>query len=438
MNTLRKLALPLLLGLAVTWLANLYLSQAEKPKASIEMTTVVVASKMVPARTTLTSDMLSQKKVPGEFAVAQTVTRLEDVVGKITTVPLAEGEILLKSKVAGDDAKTALAYHIPEGRRAITIAVNEVIGVGGYPEVGDHVDVLATLPKNIAGEEKTLLLLEDVPILALSRNKSSTTAGKDAKTSSSTFTLAVTPEEGALLTFAEERGSLRLLLRPVKSDGRWGEMQVSSQLFTGSAAQPRIFELKSRLQLRIQLLEIEGKYLPSLGYKGGSGLSLAQVSGKTQQTINDLLRQGRARIVESADLLTWNRDPLHFRLTEKVPVYAKESQDLLTWQEYGLSLAVSAIAYNRPYLDLSIKPEIRYVDEREGTLAPYVGTRESEANIRIDRSEMVVLFGIVASDDLVLPQGVRTRHLLPERDLSPQVRSGERTLIVTIWPVVEQ
>jgi len=434
--TLRRLALPLFLGLLVTWLANLYLTQAARPAASVELTPVLVATRMIPARTTLTSDMLSQKKVPRELVSSQTLTRFDEAVGRLTVVPLAEGEILLKSKLAGTDEKTALAYHIPEGRRAITIAINDVIGVGGYLEAGDHVDVLATFPKNIAGEEKTVLLLEDIPVLALAKDKNTTT--KEVKGPSSTITLAVTPEEAGLLTFAEERGSLRLLLRPVRNDGRWGEMQVSGQLFTASTVQPLISELKSRLLLRAQLFEVEKKALSvtAFGYKGDAGFSLAQVPGKTQASLNELLRQGRAKILETADLLTWNRDPVYFRLTEKLPVTAPGGQDLLTWQEYGLTLTVSTILYNRPYLDLTVKAEVKYVDEREGATAPYVGNREAKMSLRIDRSEMVLLYGIVEPSDLVLPKGTRARHLLPETYLSPEVRSGERVLVIALTPEV--
>ena len=235
-RTFKLLFLPVLVGLIVTIAASYYLKRLEPAKAPVEMAEVVVAAKAVPAKTTLTKELLAAKQMPKQYIGTLEIVKLEEALGKITTVPLAQGELVLKSKLALKDSKVGLAYHVPQGTRALTIKVNEISGAAGFPEPGDNVDILITLSKELVGIDKTRILAEKIPVLAVAQETEARSAGvkRDIKSYSS-LTLAVTPEEALRITLGEERGSLRVLLRPVQATEKSGELEITTQSFGGPA-----------------------------------------------------------------------------------------------------------------------------------------------------------------------------------------------------------
>ncbi|MGI5838275.1 MAG: Flp pilus assembly protein CpaB [bacterium] len=231
MNRLKKLrmiVLPLLVGLLTTSLVYLYIRQMETRSVFGKTVDVVVAVQNIPAKTLLQDNMLVIKQLPEELVNSNVLGSLEEAVHKITTVPLAEGEIVLKTKLAADIEKTALAYYVPDQKRAVTISVNEIIGVSGFVQPGDCVDVYSTFPASIAGKDKTILVLENLPVLAVVRD-TDTSAEKAVKDISSftSITLAATPEEAGRLIFAEENGHLRLTLRPALAQGTKGRLETN-------------------------------------------------------------------------------------------------------------------------------------------------------------------------------------------------------------------
>ena len=231
----RLVFLPILIGLVVTLTAYLYLRREQPAAPPLKLATVVVAKVEVPARTRLAREMVGTRAIPAEYVSPNETTRVEDVIGKVTTVALSPGEDILPSKLAGSDEKTALAYRIPQGKRAMTVKVNEVIGVAGFPESGDHVDILGTFGKDLAGLDKTRVMVEDVLVLAVAHDQPAAAGTKDKKDSrgSSSITLAVSPEEALRVTFAEERGALRLLLRPALPDRNAAELEFNSTAIGG-------------------------------------------------------------------------------------------------------------------------------------------------------------------------------------------------------------
>ncbi len=236
MNKLRKLrvvVLPLLVGLMTTSFVYVYIQRLESAGAIASRVDVVVVNADLPAKTLLTEEMLTVKQIPEEFVTAGVLSRREDAVGKVTTVALAAGEIVMQTKLALESNKNALAYHIPANKRAVTIAINEIIGVAGFIQAGDAVDVYSTFAADIAGREKTVLVLENLPVLAVVRDTKSLPEQSIKEIKAYTcVTLAVTPEEAGRLIFAEERGQLRLALRPVLDKTTKGRLEFGSENLT--------------------------------------------------------------------------------------------------------------------------------------------------------------------------------------------------------------
>lgn len=231
---LRTVVVPILVGAIATGLVAWYIQNEEKRLSPTDLVPLVVAAKPVPAKAVLLPDMLIIKQIPRAYMLPNVATRTEDVLGKVTTVALSEGEPLFTNKVVTQDRGAGLSHHIPQGLRAVTIAVNEIIGVAAFPEPGDSVDVLATFSKEIAGYDRTLVILEGVKVLSVVRDVEARGGQfqRDLKGYTS-LTLAVTPQQATTLVWSEEKGRLRVVLRPNDSTERVGSIESNAQTVTG-------------------------------------------------------------------------------------------------------------------------------------------------------------------------------------------------------------
>ncbi|MBC7324510.1 MAG: Flp pilus assembly protein CpaB, partial [Moorella sp. (in: Bacteria)] len=114
------------------------------------------------------------------------------------------------------DPSQGLAFLVSPGKRAATIAVNDVSGLAGLLRPGDRVDVAGTVdvPLGSARETVTSLLIQNVHVLAVNQFADpSPVKSSNKSTQTQTITLEVTPQQAQTLILAAERGSVRLLLR---------------------------------------------------------------------------------------------------------------------------------------------------------------------------------------------------------------------------------
>lgn len=219
----KVLFLPVFVGLIATVGVYVFLQQAQPAQAQMETVPVVVAAKPVPAKTVLTAEMLTTKAFPKSLVGRNEITSVPAAVGKATTVPLAQDEAVLTTKLATKEAKVGLAYHIPAGMRALTVSAGEQQAVGGFPEPGDLIDIVAVF--NVNGLAQSRLILEGLPILAVAQSMEATPNGEARVVP--TLTLAVSPQQALMITTAEQKSMLRYLLRPVNQDERnAGTVQV--------------------------------------------------------------------------------------------------------------------------------------------------------------------------------------------------------------------
>lgn len=137
----------------------------------------------------------------------------EEIVGRGLVMPVIQNEPILPMKLAGKDAGAGLPVVIPEGKRAVSVRVNEVIGVAGYVLPGTKVDVLATAsPTDKHEDTTTKLVLSNVQVLAAGTKVEQD--GEQGKPMSvNVVTLLVTPEESERLTLGATEGKIQLALR---------------------------------------------------------------------------------------------------------------------------------------------------------------------------------------------------------------------------------
>jgi pilus assembly protein CpaB len=168
---------------------------------------VMAASHTLPAYAQLTRRDLQIIDLPLAYVPRSAVTKAEDILGQRTLVPFAQGELLLFNKI-GEEGVT-LASAVPEGTRAISLAMDEVSGLAGLLQPGDRVDLFSIQTET---QPQAGVLLQQVQVLAVG---SRTTHEKDPEgaKAANTVTLAVPESEVALVLLASAKSSLHLALR---------------------------------------------------------------------------------------------------------------------------------------------------------------------------------------------------------------------------------
>src|SRR5438045_111228 len=143
------LALSLVLGVATSYMVYNYVDQAGQAAKPVEKVQVLTAAKDIPARTVITGEMLRVAQVPVDLKLPQAMITPPEAMGKVTKLPISQGEEVLGSKIFGDREQSGLAFVVPDGKRAVAVSVNEVVGSGGMIVPGDAVDVVAVMDTTI-------------------------------------------------------------------------------------------------------------------------------------------------------------------------------------------------------------------------------------------------------------------------------------------------
>lgn len=168
---------------------------------------VLAAKRYLPAYSRLEPKDLVWMELPRAFAPTGVVTDAAAVLGLQTLVPFSADEPLIYNKLALGEQ--ALAAAVPEGKRAVSLAVNAVTGLSGLLKAGDHVDVVLLHGQGAAASAG--LLLQDVAVLAVGSNLTRSESGRNE--ANGTVTLALDPDETTLALAASSNGALQMVLR---------------------------------------------------------------------------------------------------------------------------------------------------------------------------------------------------------------------------------
>lgn len=125
------LLLAVVLALVTSFLIYSYLQGIKKSENNVEYTNVVVAVKTIEKRAEISSNDVKIEKVLKSYANAQACTDINEVMGKRASDRIIQGEQILKDRLIGEE-KLLLSYAVPEGKRAVTINVNEATEVGDF------------------------------------------------------------------------------------------------------------------------------------------------------------------------------------------------------------------------------------------------------------------------------------------------------------------
>ncbi|MEZ4501441.1 MAG: Flp pilus assembly protein CpaB [Dehalococcoidia bacterium] len=209
------------LALLVGGAAYVYLSDAESTTSSaVERTTVVVATRDVPVRDRIVAGDLELREVPVEAVHSLAVRDVDAAMNMFALSTIRAGEQVLSVDLGTQPGGSALSKLLPEGMRALSIAVSDAVAAGGLVEPGDRVDLMGVFEESKAGADGSVQVAENLEVLAVSAallgqdDSSSTDERRGSPTSvSATVTLAMSPEVAQRVALADEFGSLRIVLR---------------------------------------------------------------------------------------------------------------------------------------------------------------------------------------------------------------------------------
>jgi len=208
------IALAILVGLLASNYVYRQLKQAAAIKP-IKVDQVVVAAVTLPLGARLEARQLRLIPWPAGNTPAGSFNRLEDCVGRALITQVVENEPILSEKLAALASGAGLPAAIPEGMRAVSVRVDDVVSVAGFTMPGTMVDVLVTgdlgTGNGGGGNSITRNILEDVRVLAAGQQIQQDKDGKPQTVA--VVTLLVDPEQANTLTMASTNGKIQLSLR---------------------------------------------------------------------------------------------------------------------------------------------------------------------------------------------------------------------------------
>ncbi|MGQ9687875.1 MAG: Flp pilus assembly protein CpaB [Desulfobaccales bacterium] len=208
------LMLALVFGAMATFMAMGWLkSQSRKVvQQKTETVPVVVAVKEVPAAVALSGDQVKVREWPADSPLPGKFSRLEDVEGRVTAVPLSPGEPILEAKLAPKGVIPGLTALLSPDKRAMTVKVDEASGVAGFLNPDNRVDVVVTVDKGDFNKDPiSKVVLQNIRVLGTGQRIEKKLGEKPQVVP--TVTLEVSPEEGVRLALAVQEGKIFLILR---------------------------------------------------------------------------------------------------------------------------------------------------------------------------------------------------------------------------------
>lgn len=173
---------------------------------------VVVATVPLSMGTLLTTAQVKLVPWPTSSPVAGGFSDTKDVVNRSLLISLLENEPITAARLAPIDAGGGLPPSIPRGMRAMSVKVNEVIGVAGFVVPGTHVDVLVTIQRG-ADDTITRTVASNVKVLTAGTRADQESAKDGEPIPSTVVTVMVTPSDAERITLAQVEGQIMLALR---------------------------------------------------------------------------------------------------------------------------------------------------------------------------------------------------------------------------------
>jgi pilus assembly protein CpaB len=194
--------------------------------------TVLVATAEILPGAELTDQVVSFQEMPADAVPVDAVTAPDQYADRALILGVVAGDIIRQSKL-GNKGEFTRSRQIPDGMRAISIAVNDTHTLSGMLRPGDRIDLLVTFSvRNARGMmmTKTKTLLEYVEVFATDNRTVSDGATKQQESKTKIVSLLVTPEQVSYIKLAESKGQLALSWRNPDDDTAIAVSDIDSDL----------------------------------------------------------------------------------------------------------------------------------------------------------------------------------------------------------------
>jgi pilus assembly protein CpaB len=192
---------------------GVYRAIQQMPVREVEVRSLfqVVAARDMPTGTLITNNDVKVVPWPASSPVPKGFSSVDKVVNRGTLAAVVENEPLTESKLAPTEAGAGLPPSITEGMRALSIRVNEVVGVAGFVVPGTHVDVLVTIGGE--GDTQTRIVVSDVEVLTAGTRYDQQKSRDGQPIPTSVVTLLLQPTDAERVILASNQGGIMLTLR---------------------------------------------------------------------------------------------------------------------------------------------------------------------------------------------------------------------------------
>lgn len=209
------LAGAVLCGVLGVMLVTRYLSSVQA--YTKDLGNVVVAKTEIPLGGKIAAENLMLASIPNGSAPDGAFRKIDEVVGRVAITPIGIRETVTNLKLAPEGVGAGLSAVIPDGYRAMTVKVDDVVGVSGFIMPGSFVDVVAiiipTTQQGVEGQGPiSKIVLQSIKVLA-SGPKIDSPENQREPTVVKAVTLMVTPEQAEKLVLAANEGKLQLVMR---------------------------------------------------------------------------------------------------------------------------------------------------------------------------------------------------------------------------------
>jgi pilus assembly protein CpaB len=300
-------------------------------------TRVLVAKVDLPANAPLSPDLFEVKSLAPEAVAPNPITTPDQLVGKVLANPMATGEQLVASRLVDPKASAVKTFadQIPAGKRAMSLSFTELGGAAGLVVPGSYVDVLAVFKKDVLGKDESMIMLQDVLVLAVAQSTApdqlplqptvasptpapiiplpGAAAAKPTATpnprlpvappETRTVTLAVAPEAAERLALAETYGNLRYIIRPTGERSQSSvlpadlgtlssPLQAAAAEIVASEISPTNVKVGDTISVKITIKNTSDKPLQTMGPQPG----FTYIQGQTYFTQQYAGQAGKWRV----------------------------------------------------------------------------------------------------------------------------------------------
>jgi len=188
-----------------------YQAGQRTPAATVTTTQVAVATRALPVGSRLRASDLRLVEWPVQAQVEGAITSIEAAVDRGLVAAVVENEPITSAKLAAVGSVAGLPSMIAAGMRAISVKVDDVVGVAGFVVPGAHVDVVVSMAQR--DDSVARVVVSNVEVLATGTRaeQGQTPEGRNAATS--VVTLLVSPPDAERISLASSVGRITLTLR---------------------------------------------------------------------------------------------------------------------------------------------------------------------------------------------------------------------------------